>query len=198
MFLTFLDNLRAARVPVTLREFLTFLTAVKAGLVTHDVEGFYHLARATMVKDERHIDRFDRAFARSFEGLEAIGPEEVIAALDLPAVATLGPVDRARLHPAGQDRLDRPLHQGREHRDAFLNGPGVARVLAVLPPRVAGILVSGILVLGILVLGILGRGILADRVRGARVRPGVRPGAAPAPSACQQHGSEPGGHRQSR
>jgi uncharacterized protein with von Willebrand factor type A (vWA) domain len=49
-----------------------------------DPEAFYHLARLTLVKDERHIDRFDRAFAQAFRGLEAVTPEQVIAALNLP------------------------------------------------------------------------------------------------------------------
>ena len=84
MFTRFFEALRDARVPVSLREFLTFLQAMRAGLVTYDVEGFYWLARAAMVKDERHIDRFDLAFARTFEGLEAIPVEAVVAALDLP------------------------------------------------------------------------------------------------------------------
>ena len=84
MFLPFFDNLRRAGVPVSLREFLGFLEGMGAGLVTYDVEGFYYLARTAMVKDERHIDRFDRAFAASFEGLEAITAEEVLNAVDLP------------------------------------------------------------------------------------------------------------------
>jgi uncharacterized protein with von Willebrand factor type A (vWA) domain len=84
MFLPFLDHMRREGVPVTLREFLTFLEAMKAGIVIYDVEGFYYLARAAMVKDERHIDRFDRAFAATFDGLEQIGIEEVLGALDLP------------------------------------------------------------------------------------------------------------------
>ncbi len=84
MFLPFFDNLRKAGLPVSLREYLTFLKAVSAGLVTYDVEGFYYLARSTMVKDERHIDRFDRAFAASFEGLEALSARDVLNAVDLP------------------------------------------------------------------------------------------------------------------
>ena len=67
MFLPFFENLREAGIPVSLREYLTFLEAVKAGLVTYDIEGFYYLARTAMVKDERHIDRFDRAFSHSFK-----------------------------------------------------------------------------------------------------------------------------------
>ncbi|MDZ7709664.1 MAG: VWA domain-containing protein [Roseovarius sp.] len=85
MFLPFFENLRAGGVPVSLREYLTFLEAVRAGLVTYDIEAFYYLARAAMVKDERHIDRFDRAFAETFKGLESISADEVLEAVDLPA-----------------------------------------------------------------------------------------------------------------
>ena len=85
MFLPFFENLRAGGVPVSLREYLTFLEAVRAGLVTYDIEAFYYLARSAMVKDERHIDRFDRAFATSFSGLENINSDEVLEAMDLPA-----------------------------------------------------------------------------------------------------------------
>ena len=85
MFLSFFQALRAARVPVSLREFLTFLEAMRANLVTYDVDGFYYLARTAMVKDERHIDRFDQAFAKAFGGLETVTLEAVLDALDLPA-----------------------------------------------------------------------------------------------------------------
>lgn len=84
MFLPFFLTLRKTGVPVSLREFLAFLEGVSAGLVTHDPTGFYHLARTTMVKDERHLDRFDRAFAESFAGLEAISADQVLDAIDLP------------------------------------------------------------------------------------------------------------------
>ena len=85
MFLPFFDNLRSNGVPVSLREFLSFLEGMKAGLVTYDVEAFYFLARATMVKDERHLDKFDRAFSATFEGLDAIPAEAVLNAVDIPA-----------------------------------------------------------------------------------------------------------------
>ena len=85
MFQPFFENLRAGGVPVSLREYLTFLEAMSAELVECDVEGFYHLARAAMVKDERLIDRFDRAFAATFEGLEEIGAEALLEAAELPA-----------------------------------------------------------------------------------------------------------------
>jgi len=85
MFLPFFENLRESKIPVSLREYLTFLEAVKAGIATYDIEAFYYLARSAMVKDERNIDKFDRAFAATFKGLEDITLGEVIEAVDIPA-----------------------------------------------------------------------------------------------------------------
>ncbi len=85
MFLPFFDNLRKAGVPVSLREFLSFLEGMKAGLATYDNEAFYFLGRTIMVKDERHLDKFDRAFAATFEGLEHISVDQVLNAVDIPA-----------------------------------------------------------------------------------------------------------------
>ena len=88
MFIPFFLALKAEKIPVTLREFLTLLDGLKEGIATFDVEAFYYLARAAPVKDERHIDRFDRVFAQRFRGLAALsampddgGP----APVDLPA-----------------------------------------------------------------------------------------------------------------
>ncbi len=84
MFLPFFQTLRAARIPVSLREYLAFLEGMSAGLVTYDVDGFYYLARAAMVKDERHLDRFDQAFAHTFSGLEQITTQDVLEATEIP------------------------------------------------------------------------------------------------------------------
>ncbi|WP_299820128.1 VWA domain-containing protein [uncultured Jannaschia sp.] len=108
MFLRFFELLRAAGVPVSLREHLAFLDGMAAGLVTCDVEGFYYLARATLVKDERHIDRFDRSFAQAFEGLEQVSVDAMLEAVDLPAdwlakqaELHLTPEERAGIAAAG-------------------------------------------------------------------------------------------------
>ncbi|NIY73113.1 VWA domain-containing protein [Marivivens donghaensis] len=85
MFLPFFEELRKGGVPVTLREYLTFLEALKAGLALYDTEEFYYLARTAMVKDERHLDRFDRAFSAAFSGIEQISTERVLEAVNLPA-----------------------------------------------------------------------------------------------------------------
>ena len=84
MFLPFFENLRQGGVPVSLREYLSFLEGMSAGLVTYDIEGFYYLARTSMVKDERNLDKFDRAFAATFKGLEEISTQEMLNAVDLP------------------------------------------------------------------------------------------------------------------
>ncbi len=84
MLTSLFTDLRDAGVPVSLREYLTFLEALNAGLARYDAEAFYHLARATLVKDERHIDRFDRVFATVFRGLETLTVDDVLGALDVP------------------------------------------------------------------------------------------------------------------
>ncbi len=68
MLLDFFGNLRAAKVPVTLREYLTLLEALDADLAERSVENFYFLSRACLVKDERNLDKFDRVFAATFKG----------------------------------------------------------------------------------------------------------------------------------
>ena len=83
MFLNLFFGLKEAKVPVSLREHLTLIEAMQAGLVIYDVEEFYFLARSALVKDERHLDRFDRVFAEVFKGLETVsgtpeGVEEMI------------------------------------------------------------------------------------------------------------------------
>lgn len=84
MFLRFFEALRAAKIPVSLREYLSFLEAMKSGLVLYDVEGFYFLARATMVKDERNLDKFDLVFADVFKGMENLSVGDILNAVDVP------------------------------------------------------------------------------------------------------------------
>jgi len=72
LFVGFFYDLRRAEIPVTLREFLTLLEAMKRGVAGYQVEHFYYLSRACLVKDERHIDRFDLVFKKFFEGVETL------------------------------------------------------------------------------------------------------------------------------
>ena len=78
MLVKFFFELRKGGVPVTLTEFLTLLEGLRAGVAWASVEEFYYLARTTLVKDERHYDRFDRVFAEIFNGAEKVF-EEIVA-----------------------------------------------------------------------------------------------------------------------
>jgi uncharacterized protein with von Willebrand factor type A (vWA) domain len=84
MFLSFFLQLKAAKIPVSLREYLTLLEGLRSGLVDYDAEGFYYLARATLVKDERHIDRFDQVFSHVFKGVEAAAGAPALDPASLP------------------------------------------------------------------------------------------------------------------
>lgn len=78
MFATFFKELRDARIPVTLKEYLSLLEAVGADAAGRRVEDFYYLSRAVLVKDERHLDRFDQVFGHVFKGLDLMGEAETV------------------------------------------------------------------------------------------------------------------------
>jgi len=82
MFLNFFTELRAAKVPVSLKEYLALMEAMAAGVADHKVDDFYYLARAILVKDERNLDKFDRVFGHCFKGLEA--PADPLS-IEIPA-----------------------------------------------------------------------------------------------------------------
>ena len=78
MLIDFFYALRAAKLPVSVKEFLTLLEALQAGVVgpgqpeACGIDDFYYLARTALVKDEKHFDKFDRAFAAYFKGVEML------------------------------------------------------------------------------------------------------------------------------
>ena len=80
MLLPFFTALREAKVPVSLKEWLHLMEAMDKGVAGRDVEAFYHLSRAVLVKDEKHYDRFDQVFGKVFKGLEGVGPGDEITA----------------------------------------------------------------------------------------------------------------------
>ena len=73
MFTVFFQELKSAGLPVSLREYLTLMEAMEADLASRRVEDFYYLSRASLVKDERHLDKFDRVFGHVFKGIETVG-----------------------------------------------------------------------------------------------------------------------------
>ncbi|HEY2444936.1 MAG TPA: VWA domain-containing protein [Rhizomicrobium sp.] len=74
MFFQFFDELRAARLPVTLKEYLALMDALANDVIDRKVDEFYYLSRAALVKDERNLDKFDLVFGHVFKGLETLEP----------------------------------------------------------------------------------------------------------------------------
>lgn len=72
MFTKFFHELKAAGLPVSLREYLTLMEAMDVDLANRKVEDFYYLSRSSLVKDERNLDKFDRVFAHVFKGIESV------------------------------------------------------------------------------------------------------------------------------
>ena len=84
MFLKFFSELKTSKIPVSLREFLTFLDALQTGLVAFDIDAFYYLARASLVKDEKNIDKFDQIFASVFDGAQSISLDDLFNSVEIP------------------------------------------------------------------------------------------------------------------
>nr|AGU09882.1 VWA domain containing CoxE-like protein [uncultured organism] len=82
MLIDFFYTLRDAKVPVTINEFLTLLKALEQGVAAPSLDAFYYLARLTLVKDEAHFDKFDRAFGAYFKGIDAVFDDKTQIPLD--------------------------------------------------------------------------------------------------------------------
>ncbi|NBY33985.1 MAG: VWA domain-containing protein [Betaproteobacteria bacterium] len=77
MLIDFFYTLRAAKLPVSVKEYLTLLEALQANVVgpnsdASSMDDFYHLSRMILVKDEKHFDKFDKAFGAYFKGVEML------------------------------------------------------------------------------------------------------------------------------
>lgn len=72
MFVDFFQTVRQAKVPCSIREYLDLVRAVQANIAFANLDDFYQLARLCLVKDERHFDKFDKAFGAYFDGIDAM------------------------------------------------------------------------------------------------------------------------------
>jgi len=121
MLIDFFYTLRAARLPVSVKEYLTLLEALKEGVVGpkavpddeaatsgYSVDDFYYLSRTTLVKDEKHYDKFDRAFAAYFKGVELLTDftkEIPLEWLRKNLELNLSPEEKAAIEKLGWDEL---------------------------------------------------------------------------------------------
>ena len=108
MLIDFFFTLKDAKIPVTIKEFLTLLEALEKNLIGQSIDDFYFLARLAMVKDEAHYDKFDRAFGQYFKGID--GAFEANGAIPLDwllkrMARELTPEQKAQLEKFGYDKL---------------------------------------------------------------------------------------------
>lgn len=114
MLIDFFFTLRDARVPVTIREFLTLLEAMQKNVIAPSLDEFYWLARLTLVKDEAHFDKFDRAFGAYFKGIEAVFDTKTEIPLDWlikRLQRELTPEQIAQIEKLGYDKLMERLNE---------------------------------------------------------------------------------------
>ena len=72
MLINLFMTLRQERLPVSFTELFALLDCLKHNFAFGDIDEFYHVARLCLVKDEKHFDKFDRAFSKYFEQLDLI------------------------------------------------------------------------------------------------------------------------------
>jgi uncharacterized protein len=114
VLIDFFYTLRSAKLPVSVKEYLTLLEAVKEGVVGpssedgYKIDDFYYLSRTALVKDEKHFDKFDRAFAAYFKGVEMIADftkEIPLEWLRKNLELELSPEEKAKIEAMGWDEL---------------------------------------------------------------------------------------------
>ena len=126
MLIDFFFTLKDARIPVSIKEFLTLLEALQKNVIDTSLDDFYYLARLTLVKDEAHYDKFDRAFGLYFKGIAASFDEKSPIPLDWllqRMKRELTDEQRAQLEKFGYDKLmDRLAELLKEQKERHEGG----------------------------------------------------------------------------
>jgi len=108
MLIDFFFTLKDAAIPVSIKEFLILLEAMNKNVIAHSLDHFYYLSRMTLVKDEAHYDKFDRAFELYFKGIDSVfekHPDIPLEWLMKRMERELTPEQRAQLEQFGYDKL---------------------------------------------------------------------------------------------
>jgi uncharacterized protein with von Willebrand factor type A (vWA) domain len=129
MFMNFFSELRQAKVPVTLKEYLMLMEALDRDVIDHTVEDFYYLSRSALVKDEKNLDKFDKVFGQVFKGLEKVdlGLNADIPAEWLKALSDrfLTDEEKAQIEAIGGfDKLMEMLAERMKQQDGDGDGKG--------------------------------------------------------------------------
>jgi uncharacterized protein with von Willebrand factor type A (vWA) domain len=119
MLIDFFFTLKDARIPVSIKEFLMLLEAMQKQVIAPSLDQFYYLSRMTLVKDEAHYDKFDKAFGLYFRGIDAIfekNPDIPLDWLIKRLERELTPEQIAQIEKLGYDKLmDRLKDRHRRH-----------------------------------------------------------------------------------
>ena len=133
MFMRFFTELRDAKIPVTLKEYLVLMEALDKAVIDRSVDDFYYLSRSALVKDEKNLDKFDRVFGHVFKGFEKF--DEGVP-MDIPAEwlkkmsdKFLTEEEKAQIEAMGgfdklMEALAQRAREQREQQDQDGKGPG--------------------------------------------------------------------------
>jgi uncharacterized protein with von Willebrand factor type A (vWA) domain len=108
MLIDFFFTLKDAKIPVSIKEFLILLEAMKENVTEPSLDDFYYLSRMTLVKNEAHYDKFDKAFGLYFKGIETVFDKSAEIPLDWlmqRMKRELSPEEIAKLEKFGYDKL---------------------------------------------------------------------------------------------
>ena len=113
MLIDFFYTLRVAKLPVSVKEFLTLLEAMQKNVVGPEsqacsIDDFYYLSRITLVKDEKYFDKLDRAFGAYFKGVEMLTdylPDVTLYWLKKTLENELSPEQKTAIEKMGWDEL---------------------------------------------------------------------------------------------
>ncbi len=114
MLIDFFYVLKDAKIPVSIKEFLLLLEALQKQVIAPSIDNFYFLARTTLIKDEAHYDKFDRAFGLYFKGVQTLfekNPEIPLDWLVQRIKRDLTPEQLAQLEKFGYDKMMDRLKQ---------------------------------------------------------------------------------------
>lgn len=125
MLIDFFFSLRHAKLPVSVKEYLTMLEALKAQVIAPSIDEFYYLSRMTLIKDEKHFDKFDQTFAAYFKGVENLVDWKSDIPLDWlqkTLERELSPEEKARIEAMGgldklMERLKQLLEEQKEKHE---------------------------------------------------------------------------------
>lgn len=125
MLIDFFFALRAAKLPVSVKEYLTLLEALKQDVIAPSLDEFYYLARMTLVKDEKHFDKFDQAFGAYFDGVSktaALDADIPLEWLKKRLQRELTPEEKAKIEALGgldklMERIKQLLDEQKERHE---------------------------------------------------------------------------------